>query len=294
MTQAHDTRRPGLVVVALVVIVAITAAWWALALWPAGAVEPEWLSRTRTACFGAGPGGLPDAGGWILLIGEPAGMIGLLVAIWGQSLRAELQRLRAQLVWRVLGTGIALIALVACAAVGVRVTRAYALARAPILKVGGVRTRLDVDAPMVALTDQHGRRVSFADFRGHAVLVTFAYGHCTTVCPTIVSDLASARRATKRGDVRLVVITLDPWRDTPDRLPYLATHWALAAEDRVLSGSVADVEAVLDALGIGRARNESTGSIEHSETVMLLDERGKFVWRLDGGWLRVRDLLSRS
>ena len=44
--------RPGLALLTLVAIIAITAAWWALALWPVGASAPEWLARTRSACFG--------------------------------------------------------------------------------------------------------------------------------------------------------------------------------------------------------------------------------------------------
>jgi cytochrome oxidase Cu insertion factor (SCO1/SenC/PrrC family) len=93
--------------------------------------------------------------------------------------------------------------------------------------------------------------------------------------------------------VRLIVVTLDPWRDTPDRLPTLATHWGLQSGDGLLSGSIAEVQATLDTLGVGRTRSQTTGDIEHGGTVMLL-KGGKVVWRLDGGWGRVRELLSRS
>jgi cytochrome oxidase Cu insertion factor (SCO1/SenC/PrrC family) len=286
--------RPGWALIALVAIVMITAAWWALALWPAGAVEPEWLTRSRAACFGAGPGGLPDAGGWILLIGEPVGMAAFLLSIWGSSLAADLRRLRADRVWRTLGSGFAAAVIVGFVTLGFRATRTYAAARSPTGQGVGFRTRLDVDAPRIALVDQSGRRVSFSDLRGRPVLVTFAFGHCATVCPTIVRDLAAARRATNRGDVRLVVITLDPWRDTPDRLASIATHWGIVGQDdRVLSGSVVEVEAALDALGVGRRRNPTTGDIEHGGTVVLVDERGKVAWRVDGGWGRVGDLLAR-
>lgn len=284
--------RPGLALTALVAILVITAAWWALALWPAGAVEPEWLSRTRAACFGAAPGGLPDAGGWVLLIGEPVGMVGVLIAVWGRSLREEMQSMRAHPAWRIVGSSLAVVGLVAVVALGVRVTRGYALVRAPGAPVPGVMTRPEIDAPRTALTDQHGRPVTFAGFRGHEVLVTFAYGHCTTVCPTIVRDVLAARRAAGRTEVRFVVVTLDPWRDTPDRLPSLTSHWGLGSDDVVLSGAVADVEAVLDALGVGRSRNETTGDIAHGETVLLVDARGRIAWRLDGDWRRVGSLLA--
>lgn len=279
--------------IALGAIVVITTAWWGLALWPVGAMEPEWLARTRAACFGAAPGGLPDAGGWILLVGEPLGMAALLVAIWRRSLVSELRQLRSHPVWRIVGAAFALVIVAAFGTLGVRVTRAYALGRPPVRQVAGVRTRLHITAPAVALIDQHGDHVSFADFRGHTTLLTFAFGHCTTVCPTVVRDLVEARRAARRSDVRLVVLTLDPWRDTPDRLPSLATHWEMAADDRVLSGSIADVEAALDTLGIGRRRNEMNGTLEHAATVMLLNARGEIAWRIDGWAGDVRNLLVR-
>ena len=41
------TGRGALALGALAVILGVTAAWWALALWPAGDVEPEWLARGK-------------------------------------------------------------------------------------------------------------------------------------------------------------------------------------------------------------------------------------------------------
>ena len=283
--------QPGWALVALFAILATTVAWWMLALWPVGAMEPEWLSRTRAACFGAAPGGLPDAGGWILLIGEPAGMLATLVVIWRRSLVSELQRLRIDPVWRILGWSLAVAVVVAFTAIGVRVTRAFGSSDRVIEPSPSTLTRLDIDAPGITLIDQHGQYASLADFRGQTVLLTVAFGHCTTVCPTIVRDVLAARRAAQRSDVRLVVVTVDPWRDTPDRLPYLATHWELAPGDRVMSGTVAEVEEALDSLTIARVRDETTGTVAHGATIMLVNDRGKIAWRLDGWWGSLAQLL---
>ena len=290
----EGAERPGAALIGLAAIVTITAAWWALALWPAGSVVPEWLARTRAACFGARPGGLPDAGGWILLIGEPLGMLGVLLALWGRSLRRDLRWILAHRVWRVAGTAFVALALVGTALLGFRVARVWANGRAPIDIGGGVAQRLDRDPPAISLIDQHGRPTSFADLRGETALLTFAYGHCTTVCPAIVNELRVARSTTNRPEVPIVIITLDPWRDTPDRLAMMAGHWGLAPNDRVLSGSVADVERTLDVLGIGRRRDERTGDIEHGTTAMIVDRAGRIAWRIDGGRGGVSELLRRS
>ena len=288
------TGRPGGALIALAVILAITAAWWALALWPAGAAEPEWLTRTRAACFGSARGGLPDAGGWILLLGEPAGMVGVLVAVWGASLRRDLRWLGAHRVRRVIASAVVVVAAVATGALAVRVQRAWSQGRIADAALTGMPRRVDRELPSLSLVDQHGARTWLADLRGRPVLVTFAFGHCADICPLVVSDLHAARRLARRPDVPLVVITLDPWRDTPERLSALSGHWRLERSDRVLSGSVDEVQAALDALGIARKRNETTGDVDHATTVLILDARGRIAWRVDGGSGGVADVLARA
>ena len=282
--------RPGAALIALFVIGVVTAAWWTLALWPAGAAEPEWLVRTRAACFGSERGGLPDTGGWILLIGEPVGMLGILVAAWGRSLRADLRRLGTDPRWLAAAVTVTLLFFAGGATLGVRVAKAAVRDSASRSVAPGTPQRTNLDASAITLIDQHGARLPLAAFRGRPVMLTFAFGHCATLCPTVLHDLRLARAAAAR-DLPLVIVTLDPWRDTPERLAGIARHWELADNDRVLSGSVAEVESALDQLGIGRRRDPRTGDIEHGGTVMLLDARGRVAWRLDGGWGRVRELL---
>ncbi len=294
VARSHaPAERPSPALAALLLVLVITAAWWALALWPAGASEPEWLLRTRAACFGSTAGGLPDAGGWVLLIGEPLGMLGVLLVVWGRALRSDVERVRAVRRWWLAAGGIAAAALIMVASLGVHATVVWARGQPAGVRGRGVPTRLDFSPPATALVDQHGARASLADLGGRPTLLTVAFGHCATVCPTVVTDLSHARSTTGRADVQLVVVTLDPWRDTPDRLSSLGAHWELGAGDRVLSGSVANVEQVLDSLGIGRRRNEMTGDIEHGSTVMLINSRGRVEWRIDGGWDRVSALLRR-
>jgi cytochrome oxidase Cu insertion factor (SCO1/SenC/PrrC family) len=284
--------RPGAASAALLLILVITGAWWALALWPAGAVEPEWLVRTRAACFGSAPGGLPDTGGWILLIGEPIGMLGVLFIVWGDALRAEVRRMRAGRLWRATMVGVGVVCVAGVVVFGRRVLYASGVGSSPVVAVSGTVSPVDVDVSAIVLTDQHGRHASIAPFRGRPSLLTFAFGHCVTVCPTIVHDVIAARADANRPDVPLLIISLDPWRDTPERLPSLAAGWKLGPDDRVLSGRVEEVERALNAIGIVRRRDETTGDIDHTGTVMMLDHRGYIRWRLDGGWGRVRELLG--
>jgi cytochrome oxidase Cu insertion factor (SCO1/SenC/PrrC family) len=287
------SERPGPALIALVLILMVTATWWALALFPAGAAEPEWLTRTRAACFGSAHGGLPDAGGWILLVGEPVGMLVALLAGWGDSVRRDLAIVRSRAMWRATAAVAGVLIIAGLAATGVRVVRAVAVERSVAVLPPGTPVRVDAALPSVTLVDQHGQQRPLDGLQQQPMLLTFAFGHCATVCPTIVSDLRAARRRAGRTEVPIVVITLDPWRDTPDRLPTIAQHWMLAPGDRVLSGDTVAVERALDALEIGRRRDETTGDIDHAVTAMMV-ERGRIAWRVEGGVGGVTELLARS
>jgi hypothetical protein len=42
------------------------------------------VTVTRAVCFGAARDELPNAGGWVLLVGQPLGMLGILLTAWGR------------------------------------------------------------------------------------------------------------------------------------------------------------------------------------------------------------------
>lgn len=283
--------RPGVPSLTLLAILVITAGWWALALWPAGGIEPEWLLRTRAVCFGSVPGGLPDVGGWIVLIGEPLGMLGALLAVWGHALRDDLKRLSGDRRWRPVLGAVALATAVGLVLTVRQISFIAGLGATALPVQSGSPAEVNIDATSHVLVDQHGARTTLADFGGPVVL-TFAFGHCATICPVVVHDTRTARAAAQRDDVPLVVITLDPWRDTPEHLPHIASAWELGPRDRVLSGDIDVVQEALDALGVPRRRDERTGDIEHPAVVMATDARGHVVLRIDGAWGKLGELFA--
>ncbi len=292
--RAHTPGR-GLAAATLAAICVITAGWWALALYPASADVPDWVLRTRAACFGSMSSGLPSAGGWVLLIGEPIGMAGVLIAVWGDALRADLRWLLARPWGRLAIAATALAMTAGGVASAVRVSRLlHGTSDAAVLfllDAGATMARLDMPAPPLALIDQSGAVFDLASLRGQPALVTFAFAHCADVCPVVVHELRRARAAAGAEQVPILVATLDPWRDVPSRLPHIASQWALAPHDRVLSGAVDDVNRVLDAWGIGRARNTSTGDISHAATAFVVNAAGRITIRADGGFDRITDAL---
>ena len=278
-----STSRAWAALSALAVIVAITASWWALALWPT-ADAPAWLVLTRETCFGTAATGLPDAGGWMALTGQPLGMLLVLFAGWGRDvnagLRTALKGVGGQLV---VGVAAALlIAGVFGVVMRVGVGDARSFASSPTEEVAVQLNRLNDTPRPLSLVDQAGRTVTLEQFRGRPVLVTFAYAHCETVCPTLVSDVLGARDALALPKPVVLIVTLDPWRDTPSRLGAMAERWGASGDVHLLSGVPDSVERVLNAWRVPRARNERTGDVSHPSVVYVIGADGRIAYVVSG------------
>jgi protein SCO1 len=274
--------------VALGAILVITLGWWALALWPLPAEAPPALLRARTVCFGTGDNGLPNGIGWMMLIGEPIMITLLLVsAVGGTTIRETFEGLAQRSLGRIALNTTALGLVAALALVGARVTYALGIGKPnPAQFSAGIAavSRIGRPAPPLDLVDQRGSTVTLAALRGRPALVTFAYAHCQTVCPLIVENVVRARNqlASQGAAPQVVVITLDPWRDTPSRLPDMARQWGLPDDAYVLSGPVQDVEAALGRWGVPRTRNGQNGEITHPNVVYVLDGSGKIAFVANG------------
>ncbi len=101
------------------------------------------------------------------------------------------------------------------------------------------------------LTDQHGEEVSLRDFRGRTVVLFFGFTHCPDVCPATLLNLSRALDGLPPEDrerVQGVLVTVDPERDTPERLSqYLEPfHPSLVG----LTGSPEEILEVTEAYGI--------------------------------------------
>ena len=258
----------------------VTVAWWALALWPVPG-DPEWLTRARAVCFDTGSDGMPAVSGWILLIGQPIGMLLFLLVVWPEPVFGGLGALASQRSGRLALVGAAAVLVAGMFGVSLRVGQASARAAparlADLVPAADV-PRLDRPAAELGLVNQRGETVALADLAGGPAIVTFAFGHCADICPMVVSGARLAREqaleANAAAAIPLVVVTLDPWRDTPARLNELAVRWDLGSGDQLLSGSVEEVEAVLDAWNVARQRDPLSGDIAHPALVYLLDGGG--------------------
>lgn len=278
--MAQRDRDARLALGALGGVLLVTVAWWALALWPVPGANPAWLEVARAVCFNAGPDGLPDASGWMMLIGQPLGMFGFLIVVWPRAV-VEGLRWAAGRPAGIAGLALALIVVLGGLTGAGTVVASASAARAPVELIPEVMTaaehpRLDRDPPALGLIDHRGGRLALSDLAGRPALVTFAFGNCHDICPLVVKNALAARDEVWGPDgASVVVVTLDPWRDTLARLPSVARTWELTGpSDHLLGGPVEEVEAALDAWNVARSRDPRTGDVAHPSLTYLLDRDG--------------------
>ncbi len=71
-----------------------------------------------------------------------------------------------------------------------------------------------------SLADDAGQALSAGSYRGKVVMLYFGYTSCTDVCPTTLARLSQslAKLGSAAANVRVLFVTVDPKRDTAERL----------------------------------------------------------------------------
>lgn len=143
--------------------------------------------------------------------------------------------------------------------------------------------------PDFALVDSGNRTVHLREFRGKTVLVTFLYTRCPvpTQCPAVMRKLTQVRQLIDkipeaREKFQVLSITLDPERDTPERLEVYATTYGAAVPNwKFLTGRTDQIEKVAGYFGVLFAEEEG-GLIKHNMRTGLIDADGRLALVLSG------------
>jgi protein SCO1/2 len=130
------------------------------------------------------------------------------------------------------------------------------------------------------LRSQDGKAIDLDVYRGKPVLVTMFYASCPATCPLIIDTLREIERKVdepRRPQLRILLVSLDAGRDTPQALRKLAderridtSRWTLAHAD------AAAVRRIAAALSI-QYRQLPSGEFSHSTIISALDADGKIV-----------------
>jgi protein SCO1/2 len=130
------------------------------------------------------------------------------------------------------------------------------------------------------LTDQDGQELTEANLRGTWTFAAIGYTTCPDVCPmTMATFVALHRQVAAPGQgPQFLLISVDPQRDTPERLAQYVRHFDPGF--RAATGSEAVLSALTRNLGGIYARVEDPKSaldytMDHSASIYLIDPAGR-------------------
>jgi protein SCO1/2 len=133
-------------------------------------------------------------------------------------------------------------------------------------------------APQIELIRSNGETFRLSDQKGKIVLLFFGYTSCPDVCPTTLAELKLVMddMGDKTKLVQVVFVSVDPKRDTPEKIQEYVDHFNKGFIG--LSGSIDELETVWKNYGVFREEVQSDSAlgytVNHTARVYLVDMDG--------------------
>lgn len=141
---------------------------------------------------------------------------------------------------------------------------------APDSKFRGGTLPPNVKAPNFTLTDQDGKRVSMAQFRGKPVVVTYLYTHCKETCPVAAQMIRGALDDLGRRQVPALAISVDPFNDTARSARRFLAKAGMGRRMLFLLGTRRQLLPVWHGFAVQPQLKEA----EHQSLITLVDAKG--------------------
>ena len=131
-----------------------------------------------------------------------------------------------------------------------------------------------------SLTDQDRQQFQLADHRGKVILLFFGYTFCPDICPTELSTIAKVLRKYDTSRVQGVFVTVDPLRDTPEKLREYVRYFS---PDLIgLTGTQEEIDKVKSVYRVRSSINRKTSndpyySVDHTANLYVIDQQGVLV-----------------
>jgi protein SCO1/2 len=128
------------------------------------------------------------------------------------------------------------------------------------------------------LTDDHGKPVTGADYRGKVVVLYFGYTHCPDVCPLTMAQLhvVMQRLGPLADKARILFVSVDPTRDTPSVMHAYVNAFDPRAVG--LTGDPRDIEALSKRYRSAYTREpdgkDGNYEVSHSSAMYVFDAKG--------------------
>lgn len=130
-------------------------------------------------------------------------------------------------------------------------------------------------APGFQLTDQYGKAISLAQFKGKPVVLTFLYTHCPDVCPLTAEKLHATMLdlGSDASNVAMLAVSVDPTRDTTQAALDFSKAHQLQNYWHFLTGSDQQLSPIWSSYSVYAQKQQQ--SMQHDLAVYVIDKQGR-------------------
>lgn len=133
--------------------------------------------------------------------------------------------------------------------------------------------------------NQEGNELNITSLKNKNIVLGLIFANCTYACPIIVNDMKKVEQSLSGKDLKdtkFVLVSIDPERDTPEKLKEFGQKMGLDfSKWDLLTGSEYDIRDLAALLGF-KYKKDDTGNYSHSNMISVLDKNGEIVYQHEG------------
>lgn len=132
--------------------------------------------------------------------------------------------------------------------------------------------------------NQENDEVDLSHLGGKVSILSMVYTHCQFACPRILADMQAIEqdlRSKGVKNVNYVLVSIDPERDTPERLKAFYLENKLTTDWILLTSSAGNVMELAMVLGV-KYKTIGNSDFSHSNLITVLNEKGEIMHRQEG------------
>jgi protein SCO1/2 len=129
---------------------------------------------------------------------------------------------------------------------------------------------------------QNNETIQLSDLKGKVMVVVMIYTSCEAACPRLVADMRNIYDKVDNPDVDYLLVSIDPEKDTPEKLKAYAKEEHLEGDQWILlQGGMDDVREFSNVLSM-KYKKISPIDFSHTNIISVFDKNGVLHYQQEG------------
>lgn len=134
-------------------------------------------------------------------------------------------------------------------------------------------------------TNQDGKDIKMSDLKGKVLVMVMIYTSCKSACPRLVADMRNIESRLPeniKDNVKLVLVSIDPKVDTPERLKSFSIENKMEGDQWTFLRSTEDNTREFAAVLAVNYKKISPLDFSHSNIISVFNAEGELAYQQEG------------